>query len=232
MIINDNKKIIKVYKNYDANKSFAEKWSSLNLGNKVIEQEKLDELKEILDESNLKLFDKQILDIGCAGGGTMRLSLKLGAKEKNIHGIDIREERVVEAKENFINSNISVMDARKLNYPDEYFDIIIIFTLLSSILSTKYRIQISKEINRLLKPNGYVLYYDFRYGNPFNRNVRKVSYQDIEQIFPKMNKKLRLITLLPPFARILKGPAIKLYPYLSKFSLLKTHYLGLFKKIS
>ena len=232
MIIKDNKKIINVYKSYDENESFAKKWSNINLGNKVIEQEKLKDSKSILDESNLKLFDKKILDVGCAGGSTIRLSLKLGAKEKNIHGIDIREDRVIKAKKSFINANISVMDARSTDYPDEYFDVIITFTLLSSILNTNYRIKISEEINRLLKPNGYILYYDFRYGNPFNSNVREVSYKEIEQLFPKMNKKLRLITLLPPLARTLKGPTIQLYPFLSKFSLLKTHYLGLFKKNS
>ena len=135
MNLKDNKKIINVYKSYDANKSFAKKWSNNNLGNRIMKQEILCDSKFILDEGNLKLFDKKILDIGCAGGSTIRLSLKLGAKEKNIHGIDIREEKVIEAKKNFINAKISVMDAKSIDYPDECFDVIIIFTLL---ISEKY----------------------------------------------------------------------------------------------
>ena len=170
------------------------------------------------------------MEIGCAGGGVINSLLQLGVREQNIYGIDIRPEGVEDAKMAFPNVNFTVMDARQLEFPDSNFDVVTIFTLLSSILEYKIRKKIASEIERVLKPGGMVIYYDFRYNNPFNPNVMGIRKTEIKKLFPRMNRELKLITLLPPLARRLGGWT-KLYILLFLlFPCLRSHYLGLFIK--
>ena len=121
------------------------------------------------------------------------------------------------------------MDAGKLIFSDSTFDMITVFTLFSSVLEKENRLKIAREILRTLKPNGFILYYDIRYDNPFNENVIGIRLKDLDELFPNVNKIVKLITLLPPLSRKLGGSATYLYDTLSKISILRTNYLTLFK---
>jgi ubiquinone/menaquinone biosynthesis C-methylase UbiE len=170
------------------------------------------------------------LEVGCAGGNIIRSLLRLGAVEENIHGIDIRHDRLKDAVKLYPNVKFSTMDASELNFPKTSFDIIITFTLFSSILNKEIRQQIAMELNRVLKPGGAVLYYDFRFNNPTNQHVIGIYKNEINRLFPGINKTLKLITLLPPLARRLGSMTSILYPALSTIPLLRSHYLGIFVK--
>ena len=122
------------------------------------------------------------------------------------------------------------MDARNIKFNDSSFDMVISFTLFSSVLNMDYRKQIAREMVRVLKPRGVILYYDFRYNNPFNRNVMKVSYKDMKSLFPNMKMELTLVTVLPPLVRLFGGLAKYVYPILSKIPFLYSHHVGLIKK--
>ena len=93
------------------------------------------------------------------------------SKKKNIYGIDIRANRVIAAKKLFPDVNFLNMNASSLKFPDKYFNFITASTLFSSILDRDMRIKIATEIAGVLIPNGYILFYDFRYNNPKNDNV-------------------------------------------------------------
>ena len=89
---------------------------------------------------------------------------------------------------------------------------------------------VAHEISRVLKPGGAVVWYDFRYDNPQNRNVRGLGQQEVEALFPGHAASLRTVTLLPPIGRRL-GPATGLlYPLLSAFPPLRSHLIGLLVK--
>ena len=70
-----------------------------------------------------------------------------------------------------------------MRYEDNYFDIITVFTVFSSIINKSYRKKISKEIDRVLKKGGMILYYDLKYLNPFNKNVIKINKDEIDNNF-------------------------------------------------
>ena len=223
-------RIIKVYNDYVENPKTIKKWSNDNLGNKTIYQERLINIIQLLDYYKLNLIDKKILDVGCASGNIFPLLNELGANADNINGIDIRPNSIEDAKKNFPDHNLNVMDARKLIYADSSFDFIITFTLFSSILERNYRKKIADEIIRVLKPGGVILYYDFRYKNPFNRNVIQIKYSEIKKLFPTMEKKIKPITVFPPLARKLGVLNKIFYPILKRILFLNTHYIGLFRK--
>ena len=74
------------------------------------------------------------------------------------------------------------------------------------------------------------MYYDLRINNPFNKNIIGINKKEIDNLFPNMEKQLRKITLLPPLTRILGVTLPYSYPFFSMIPLLKSHYIGLFKK--
>ena len=65
--------------------------------------------------------------------------------------------------------------------------------------------------------------------NPFNKDVLKMNIDDINYIFPSMERYLKRITVLPPVMRRLGALSKIIYPTLSKIKILNTHYLGLFR---
>ncbi len=222
-------RIVKLYKGYES-EQYQARWSINNFGNQFIYKERDQAIENLLFECDVTLHNKKILEVGCAGGYVITSLLRLGAVEENIHGIDIRSNRLNDAKKAHPNAKFSVMDASELNFPENSFDIIITFTLFSSILNKAIRQKIATELNRVLKPGGAVLYYDFRFNNPTNQHVIGIYKNEINGLFPGINKTLKLITLLPPLARRLGSMTSILYPALSTIPLLRSHYLGIFVK--
>lgn len=222
-------RIIQVYADY-ASEKYQEMWSSNNIGNQYINEERYQALEKLLDNFDVELHNKRILEVGCAGGNIINILLKLGAIIENIQGIDIRSERLKDAKKLFPTIKFSVMNACEMKFLEDSFDIVTTFTLFSSVLDTKIRNQIASEIFRVLKPGGAILYYDFRFNSPTNQKVIGISKNEINNLFPGMNKTLKLITLLPPLARRLGNMTSILYPALSTIPSLRSHYLGFFVK--
>jgi len=172
-----------------------------------------------------KLNDKKILDVGCGGGGELRNFIKYGAKPENLYGIDLLEDRIERAK--YLSPNIEFRcgNAEKLPYPDEFFDIVMQFTMFTSILNDNMKRNIAKEMLRVLKEDGIILWYDFIYNNPRNPDVKGIGKSEILRLFPNCKFNFNKITLAPPIAR-----AIAPYSYLASYLLeklkfLNTHYL-------
>ena len=228
--MNEKDRINNIYRDYYRDRTSLEKWSNQKLSNQLIEKERFQAIKDLFHFNSINLMNKMVIDIGCAGGNTMQILKKFGASEKNLHGIDLREDRLSYAKKRFPKSNFNLMDARNINFNDSSFDMVISFTLFSSVLNIEYRKQIAREMARVLKPRGAILYYDFRYNNPFNRNVMQVKYKDIKSLFPNMRMELTLITVLPPLVRLFGGLAEYVYPALSKIPFLNSHHIGLIRK--
>jgi ubiquinone/menaquinone biosynthesis C-methylase UbiE len=96
-----------------------------------------------------------VLEIGCGNGNGTRLIKKYFAPEK-IFAIDLDERMINIAKKRNANNNIafSVMDAARLEFPDNKFDAIFDFGIIHHI--PNWRICIS-ELHRVLKPGGELL---------------------------------------------------------------------------
>ena len=224
--MNESDRINNVYNDYLSRKNLSNKWSRLNEGNKFIEFERFNKIKSLLELHSFRLEEKEILDVGCAGGHSISFLKKLGGLEQNMYGIDIRKNRVCDAKKTYPTVKFYHMDARDLKFDDNKFDLVNIFTVFTSIVDFNHRIKVSKELTRVLKPGGIILYYDFRYHNPFNNNVVGLGKKDIDKFFPRMEKKIHSITLFPPLARRLGKYTKNFYLFLSKFKILRTHYVG------
>ena len=228
--LNEKERINTVYDKYIKSEKFIKKWSNRNIGNKKINIELEYELLSILNKKQIDRTNKIILDVGCASGNKLKLFTQLGFIESNIYGIDIRKKNIEEALLKSPRSHFSVMDARKMLYSDNKFDFINLFTLFSSIISQNNRQKVVMELLRVLKPGGHILYYDLRYNNPFNPNIKSMTEKNINSLFSGLTIEKKNITLLPPLARNLGRFTNSFYPLFSKISFLNTHFLCLITK--
>lgn len=232
MILNDEEfRLQKIYTEYSTNTKYLKKWDKNNPGNLEINKERINEIQIILKQFNYyPLSDKKILDIGCGVGEILNWFIGLGAIPENLYGVDLHPILINQAKEKFNNINFLCMNGEDLDFPDSTFDIVLLFTVFSSIMEEKMTINIAKKISRLLKNGGCILFYDFFLNNPFNTNVRGISRKKISQYFPEMEIFSKKITLLPLLARRLGRHAPILYPLFNSISLLHTHNFALIKK--
>jgi ubiquinone/menaquinone biosynthesis C-methylase UbiE len=178
----------------------------------------------------MSFSDRKILDVGCGGGGLLRELVKYGARPENLCGIDLLEERIEEAKHLSPNIDFRCGDASSLPYNDGCFNIVIQFTLFTSILDITMKKRIASEMLRVLKPDGIIIWYDFHRDNPRNPDVRGVKKEEIFKLFPDCTIYLKRVTLAPPIARILVPFSVILCELLEKFRFLCTHYLGVIRR--
>lgn len=177
------------------------------------------------------LKSKKLLEIGCGEGQRVREFIQWGARPENITGIDLLEDRVAESRR-LCPAEIKIErgNAAKLEFFDESFDLVLQSTVFTSILDSLLRQQVAREMMRVVKRAGLILWYDYRVNNPRNSDVRGVKRGEIARLFPGCRIELERITLLPPLTRLLAPYSHLACHVLGKVSPLCTHYLGVIQK--
>jgi SAM-dependent methyltransferase len=120
--------------------------------------------------------------------------------------------------------------ASKLPWPDESFDLVSQFTVFTSVLNSELKQMIAQEMQRVLRPGGCVLWFDFRFDNPRNRNVRGIRSAEIHSLFKGCHVRLLPVLLAPPLARMVAGWCWPLAELLHTLRPLRTHHAGLIWK--
>lgn len=119
--------------------------------------------------------DKVVLDYGCGNGVHSIFLAKAGAKK--VVGIDLSRKSLDIAKEKIRKYGLEnkvefiVMDCEKMDFPDNYFDIIFDGGTFSSIdLNKAYQ-----ELARVLKPEGFLLGIETFGHNPLTNLKRRLN---------------------------------------------------------
>lgn len=222
-------RIASAYRSRDA--SAASRWELTNAGNRAILAERRNLVRRLLDDQGwLPLGDRRLLDVGAGSGAELAWFRELGAADANLAGIDMLPERVEGARGRFPAIDFRVGNAEQLPYRNASFDILVAYTLFSSILDGAMARAVADEMTRVMKPGGGLLWYDFRYDSPSNPNVRGVRASRVRELFPTLRGSFLRLTLLPPLARRL-GPVTGFgYPALSALPFLRSHLLALLVK--
>lgn len=89
---------------------------------------------------------------------------------------------------------------------------------------------IAKEMLRVLKPNGIILWYDYFISKPTNPDTRGVRRKEIEGLFPNCTFDFHRINLAPPITRLIALRSFLLCYMLELIPWLRTHYIVAIKK--
>jgi len=182
---------------------------------------------ELSREGMFPLENRSVADIGCGSG---RWLLEFAQWEAlDLHGIELDEVRLRRAKDRLPFADLQVGDARRLPWNSGSFDLVSHFTLFSSILNEGVKRQIAAEMLRVLKPDGIILWFDFRVNNPRNPGVRGIPAGEIQALFPGCSVRLRRATLAPPISRLVVPKSWIAAAILEKIPFLRTHYLGIIR---
>lgn len=181
----------------------------------------------------MKSFEQlQILEVGCGTGFWIRQFIEWGALPEHIHGLDLIPERIAEAKR-LCSSGVTLEcgSATQLRHDSGKFDLVFQFTMFTSILDFQVKEQVAREMLRVLRPHGSIIWYDFHVNNPHNRDVRGIGIEELGALFPECRVECHRTTLAPPIARPVARISPALHRYLSIISLLRTHYLALITRL-
>jgi ubiquinone/menaquinone biosynthesis C-methylase UbiE len=174
------------------------------------------------------LAKQKILEIGCGDGQILRELIKWGARPGNLAGVDLLPDQIAEARR-LCPGSVSLYcgDAVDLPFPDAAYDLVVQVTAFSSVLDVGMKQQMAREMLRVLRPEGGILWHDFFLNNPRNPDVRGIRLEEIRKLFPNCVFALRRMTLAPPLTRLVAPLCWSLCYSLAGLRVFNTHYLGL-----
>ncbi len=177
----------------------------------------------------LDRFD--ILEVGCGEGAVMLDLLRWEADPTRLCGCDLLPDRVACARRRLpAATGLAVADGGALPYPTARFDLVLQFTVFTSVLDQGLRQRIAAEMWRVLRPGGAVLWYDFRFQGLHNPAVRAIHPRQVRPLFPQGRFLARRVTLAPPIARRLARWSWPGCELLDRLPWLRTHDLILIRK--
>jgi len=220
-----------IYKKYDQESKYRE-FYSVSKGAQYNYKQRSSKIKQILSRKGIlqKLLTSKILEIGCAGGWVLEEFHQFGAKAKRLYGIDIRKNSLRRGKDKYPFFHYTQADATYLPFQKHSFDIGITYTVFSSLFDTQMKRNIGKELLRVIKPEGIILWYDVRYPNPFNPHTIHENKVAIRSYFPDCSIEWFSMTLIPHIARLFAPISWRLCAILEQVSFMRSHYFAINRK--
>jgi len=221
--MDDRKRLELEYARRARDPRYREWYAPTNPANRFIEADRDAAVRALLAKYFPLAPEMRVLDLGC-GGGHELAKLSSQVAETRLCGIDLLPERV--ARGHAAHPQLALLqgDAAQLPFASASLDLVMQFTVFTSILDAQLRKQIGAEMLRVLKPRGAILWYDYWF-NPTNPQTRGIGEREIQVLFPECNMALRRVTLAPPLTRWLAPRSRALCQFLNRMTFLRTHYL-------
>jgi SAM-dependent methyltransferase len=168
----------------------------------------------------------RVVDVGCGAGSALADLLRLGFAPSHLQGVELIPERHALARKALPDAvQLHLGDATEAPIAAASQDLVLAFTVFSSLLDDGFQQRLADAMWRWLKPGGAALWYDFTVNNPRNRDVRGVPLARIKALFPGALPLARRVTLAPPLARAVCRVHPALYGLFNALPLLRTHRL-------
>lgn len=156
------------------------------------------------DTMGSDLSGLRVLDVGCGSGGFLRQLIDWGADPALLTGTELQQDRLDHARRctaDGVQWRLGTLDGMGL----QGFDLVTAQTVFSSVLDPALRRELAEQMWRALRPGGWCLVFDFRYDNPRNPNVRKVTRAELDGFWPASSagSRYRSLMLAPPIHRLL-----------------------------
>ena len=124
----------------------------------------------------------RFLEIGAGTGGNLGFFHSLGIPWRNIYANELLADRIRHLQNDF-PSEMKVIAGNALDVSDRHFDLVLVSTVFSSILDDAFRTTLAARLLQMLSDEGIILWYDFVYQNPLNRDVRGIRESDVRSLF-------------------------------------------------
>ena len=154
---------------------------------------------------------RRVFEVGCGSGDDLVQFIRLGFRPEHLVGCELLTERAEEARRRLPEgTTILCGDATEMEPPGGPFDVVMHSTVFTSILDDAFQRRLADRMWELTRSGGGVLWYDFAFDNPRNRDVRGVPLSRVRELFPHAAGPLRSwrLTLAPPIGR----PLARLHP--------------------
>ena len=119
-------------------------------------QQKMNNYKVVANEfkNYLNSKNKRILEVGCSTGNVAREIIDMD--NNSYYGVDISKEYINIASKSSTKGKFFQMDARKLDFDNKFFDIVMLSSVLHHVDNNVGK-NCFKEIHRVLKNDGVVI---------------------------------------------------------------------------
>ncbi len=167
-----------------------------------------------------------VTEVGCGSGDNLLELLRLGFSAERLCGIELLAERHALARARLpAATQVLLGEATRADVAPGSQDIVLQSTVFSSLLDDAFQQRLADAMWRWLRPSGAVLWYDFAFDNPANRDVRGVPLARVRALFPQGRVTARRVTLAPPLARLACRVHPALHRLLDAMPWLRTHRL-------
>ena len=104
----------------------------------------------------------RILDLGCGTGHYLSLLRGIGFRPAALCGVDLVPERLASLRQRLPGAGTACADIAALPFRDGAFDLVLQVHCFHTVLSPVHRLRMAAEAWRVLRPGGWVLWYDLR----------------------------------------------------------------------
>lgn len=150
----------------------------------------------------------RVVDAGCGSGAFLRQLIDWGATPANLTGVELQQDRLELAAQRTA-AGVRWHCGTLAGLAAGSGDLVAAHTVFSSLLDPGLREQLAADMWRVLRPGGWCMVFDFRYNNPKNPHVRRVTREELDGFWPGERQQYQTLLLVPPISRALAGlPAL------------------------
>lgn len=156
----------------------------------------------ILNQNDVSLKGKGILDIGCGDGGWLRFLAELRSQTGFMMGIDLAEGYLAQGRQVSPNIHFLKENILDFNYTGSKFDLITEFVAFMYLTKAKDRQTAFTQVSELLAPGGYFLFFDI-----WGDTLKDGKYAYNEKDFLGFEKKygLKRLDTVPVFKNFINA---------------------------
>lgn len=200
-----------------------------NRGDLAMQAEQTSAITALLARNGLLPFaGRRILEVDCASGEHLSSFKELGASSEHLYGVDRSEEDIARARLAHPDVHWQCADGAALDFAPGFFGLVVAFSVFS-VASEERAEKLAAEMQRVLHPDGALLWYDVRRRPRRARGERGAPLEEVCRLFPGWRIDVERVVLRPWLARRLGFTTRVLYPLLASLPPLRSHLLGVLR---
>lgn len=181
------------YRERDASAALTGFWTLRNPAVLHAAQERERAVLRLFDRCGVDLAGARVLDVGCGLGVEFANLLRWGAPVQGLVGIDPMHSRLLAARERS-GAALAQASGAALPFADASFDLVCQNVVFSSIVDAATRRAAAAEMRRVLRPGGWLLWYDACRSRSRDAHFRSVPRAEVEALFPDVDWRFETLT--------------------------------------